>query len=167
MRRTLLSALLLGLIACGSLPQNGLARAQQSAQEFNMDSRFGRAEMVLERVAPAVREQYAAQHRAWGNDVHIADVEIAGLKAKDEHDVKVFVHVSWYRAEQQELRGTTLEQTWRDKLTPDWELVAEKRVDGDVGLLGEAIVYAAPDGPKRPAQFPTIRLGQGEAAGAD
>jgi hypothetical protein len=147
MRRILLPAIVLGLPACGSLPQNGLARAQQSAQEFNMDSRFGRTEMVLERVAPAAREQYGVQHRAWGNDVHIADVEIAGLKAKDEHEVKVFVHVSWYRA--------------------DWELVAEKRVDGDVGLLGEAIVYAAPDTPKRPAQFPTIRLGKGEATGTD
>jgi hypothetical protein len=165
--RRILPAILLGLAACGALPPNGLARAQQSAQEFNMDSRFGRAEMVLERIAPAEREQYALQHRAWGNDIHLADVEIAGLKAKDDHEVKVFVHVSWYRAEQQELRATTLEQTWRDKLTPDWELVAEKRIDGDVGLLGESIVYAAPEAPKRPAQFPTIRLGQGEPAGAD
>jgi hypothetical protein len=160
MRLHIVGLSVLGLAACGSLPQNGIARAQQSAQEFNMDTRFGRTEMVLERVAPSEREEYALHHRAWGADLRVADVEIAGMKAKNDHEVNVFVHVSWYRNDQQELRGTTLEQTWRDKVT-DWELVAEKRVDGDVGLLGEAIVYAAPDTSRPPARFPTIRLGQG------
>jgi hypothetical protein len=157
MRTVLLSLFLAG---CGAIPPGGIARAQQSAQEFNMDARFGRSEFVLERVAPAAREEYALHHRAWGTDVHIADVEMAGMRAKDEHEVKVLVRVSWYRGDQQELRGTTLEQVWRDKLI-DWELASEKRVDGDVGLLGEAIVYAEPEGPRKPSRFPTIRLGTG------
>jgi hypothetical protein len=167
MRRSFPVVFLAGLAACGALPPSGVARAQQSAQEFNSDSRFGRDELVLERVAPAAREQYTLQHRAWGNEVHVADVEIAGMKAKDDHEVKVFVRVSWYRAEQQELHGTTLEQTWHDKLTPDWELVAEKRVDGDFGLLGETVVREAPEAPKEPARFPTVVLGKGPAGSDD
>ncbi len=155
--RTILPCVLLS--ACGALPASGIARAQQSAQEFNVDARFGRTEFVLDRVAPAEREEYTQHHRAWGNEVRVADVEIAGMKAKDDHEVKFFVRVAWYRADQEELRATTLEQTWRDKIT-DWELVGEKRLEGDVGLIGEPVVYAAPDAPKRPAQFPTVRLGE-------
>jgi hypothetical protein len=148
------------LVGCGALPPTGVARAQQSAQEFNLDSRFGRTEYVLERVAPSARDEYAAHHRAWGNAVQVADIELAGMKAKSDREVNILVRVAWYRADQQELRATTLEQTWRDKIT-DWELVGEKRIDGDLGLLGEPIVYAAPDAPRAPAQFPTIRLGNG------
>jgi hypothetical protein len=51
-----------------------------------------------------------------------------------------------------------LEQHWHDK-PAGWQLVAERRVEGDVGLLGEAIVYESPSAPRPPAQFPTIRLG--------
>jgi hypothetical protein len=160
MRTVVLSVPLL-LAGCGAIPPGGIARAQQSAQEFNMDARFGRSDFVLERVAPAAREDYATHHRAWGTEVHVADVEMAGMRAKNEHEVKVLVRVSWYRGDQQELRGTTLEQVWHDKLM-DWELVSEKRVDGDVGLLGEAIVYAEPEGARKPARFPTIRLGAGD-----
>jgi hypothetical protein len=72
--------------------------------------------------------------------------------------VDIIVHVSWYRPEQQELRNTTLQQQWRAKVT-GWELVGEKRVDGDIGLLGEAVVLQGPVELKQPSQFPTIRLG--------
>jgi hypothetical protein len=154
------------LAGCGAIPPGGIALAQQSAQDFNLDARFGRTDFILPRIAPAAREQYTLQHRGWGAEIRIADIELAGTKPKDDHEVKFFVRVAWYRADQQELRATTLEQTWHDKLT-DWELVSEKRADGDIGLLGEPIVFAAPDAPKSPARFPTIRLGSGDGLAPD
>jgi hypothetical protein len=65
--------------------------------------------------------------------------------------------VAWYRPEQQELRLTTLKQGWRNQ--NGWQLVAEQCVEGDVGLLGEPVVYQAPEEVRSPAQFPTVRLG--------
>jgi hypothetical protein len=144
-------------VGCPAAP-TPLARAQQTAQEFNLDSRFGRGEQVIDRVAPAAREEYASHHRGWGTGLRVADVELAGMRARGEHDIDVLVRVAWYKLEDQELRTTTLEQSWHDK-PEGWQLVAERRVEGDIGLLGEPIVYAAPAVPRSPARFPTIRLG--------
>ena len=156
-----LSLALAPLLAACPAPTTGLAAAQQQAQSFNLDARFGRNEIVLDQVSPAEREEFAMHHRAWGLAIRVADVEIAGMKAHGDKDVDIVVHVSWYRPEQQELRSTTLQQAWHAK-TDGWQLVGEKRVDGDIGLLGEAVVMEAPTAPKAPSQFPTIRLGGGE-----
>jgi hypothetical protein len=148
-------AVALGLTGCPA-PPNALARAQQTAQEFNLDSRLGHGEASLDRVAPEARERYGAQHRTWGTSVRVVDVEILGMRAQSEHDAKALVRVSWYRPEDEELRSTTVEQTWNDKAT-GWQLVQERRVEGEMGLLGEAVLYQNPDA-RRPAQFPTVRL---------
>lgn len=163
MRPAILAALgaLLALSAC-ALPPTGLAQAQQTAQAFNMDARFGRNEMVLDQIAPAARDEFALHHRAWGSGIQVADIELAGMKAHGDKEVEILVHVGWYRPAQQELRSTILQQAWRAK-TNGWELVGEKRVDGDIGLLGETVVFQEPTTPRRPSQFPTIRLGGGEA----
>ena len=94
-------------------------------------------ELTLEHVAPAARDSFAARHRAWGSGVRIADLELAGIRSRGEHDLCVFVRIAWYRPEEQELRTTTVQQDWHD--TGGWQLMAEQRVDGDVGLLGEAV----------------------------
>jgi hypothetical protein len=78
------------------------------------------------------------------------------MKLHGDHEVEVLVHVAWYTLSQQELRSTTLKQSWKDK--SGWMLVAEERVEGDYGLLGEPVVVAAPDVERPPAQFPTVRL---------
>jgi hypothetical protein len=147
--------LALALSGCPA-PPNSLARAQQTAQEFNLDSRLGHGELSLDRVAPEARERYTAQHRGWGTNVRVVDVEILGMRAESEHDAKALVRVSWYRPEDEELRSTTVEQTWNDKAT-GWQLVLERRVEGEMGLLGEPVLYQNPDA-RRPAQFPTVRL---------
>jgi hypothetical protein len=148
------------LVAC-SAPLTGMAQAQQTAQAFNMDARFGRSQLVLDQIAPAARDEYSLRHRDWGAAIRVADVELAGMKSNGDKQVDIVVRVAWYRPEQQELRSTTLEQAWRAKLE-GWELVGEKRVDGDVGLLGEAVVYQGPSEPPRPSQFPTVRLTGGD-----
>jgi hypothetical protein len=143
-------------------PPTALARAQQTAQEFNQDARFGRSEMMMEHVAAAARDDFAAHHRGWGTKVRVADLEMAGVRARGDHELEVVVRVAWYRPEEQELRTTTLQQSWRDK--DGWQLVEEIRLDGDVGLLGEQVVYQGPATTRLPAQFPTVRLGGGPSA---
>ncbi len=156
---------LVALAACGALPTTGLANAQQTAQNFNMDARFGRNEYVLDKVAPESRDEYMQHHRAWGTSIRVADVELGTMRPRPgEKDVDMLVHVAWYRPEQQELRSTTLKQTWHSKGVDTWQLVGESRVDGDYGLLGEAVFFAPSTAPHPPAQFPTIRLGDGESA---
>jgi hypothetical protein len=148
------------LVSACAMPPTGAQRAHQTAQDFNLDSRFGRNELVLPRVDPAARDEYALHHRAWGTGVRVADIEMMGMKPHGDADVDVFIHVSWYRMEEQDLRSTTLKQSWHSK-SDAWMLVSEKRMDGDVGLLGEAIVVQSPDTPRSLPQFPTIRLGEG------
>jgi hypothetical protein len=146
---------LIGVIGCSALP-NPMARAQEAVQEFNTNTRYGRNETALEHVAPAARDAFLSHHHAWGSNVQIADVELDGLHRKSDHDAEVTVHVSWYRPEEQDLRTTTLKQTWHDQ--NGWKLTAEQRIEGDVGLLGEAVVFQAPPEPKSTPQFPTVRL---------
>ena len=65
-------------------------------------------------------------------------------------------HLAWYRPEEQLLRTTTVEQTWREG--SGWQLLSEKRLDGDVGLLGEKVVYVVPYDQGPPPQFKTVHL---------
>jgi hypothetical protein len=144
------------------MPPSGAAQAQEAAQELNVNTRFGRMEMAIERVAVKEREAWLATHKAWGGKIHIADVEMAGVKAKGDEEAEVIVRVAWYLAEQLELRSTTLKQHWKD-VNGDMMLVGETRIDGDLGLLGEKIppppAAASDDAqPKEPARFPTIRI---------
>jgi len=139
------------------MPPTPIAKARETTQEFNLDTRFGRTDSAMERVAPKARDDYAAHHRGWGSSVRIAEVEVAGLKPKGDHDCEVYVRVEWYRPDQQELLTTTLEQTWHDDA--GWRLVEERRLDGDVGLLGETVVVEAPTTARPPARFETIRIG--------
>jgi len=138
------------------MPETPLARAQQTVQEFNVDSRFGRSELLIEHVAPDARDKFVLQHRGWGASVRVADVEIDGMRPHGDHDVDVLVRVAWYRPEDQLLRSTTLRQSWRDR-PGGWKLVDEQRVDGEAGLLGEPVLYEAPAA-HPPARFPTVRL---------
>ena len=157
MRRTPCLALAAALSACAA-PPGALAQAQQAAQELNLDARFGRTELAIEHVAASARDEFAAHHRGWGTSVRVADVELAGMHARGAHDVDVVVRVAWYRPEQEELRVTTLSQRWHE--AGSWQLVDERRLEGDAGLLGEPVVYLEPPAEARgPTQFPTVRLG--------
>jgi hypothetical protein len=158
MRPTITVAVAFAAAVAGCAPPPGpVASAQEAAQELNLDIRFGRAEIAMDHVAADARQEFSTHHRGWGTSVRIADVELAGMHAHVDHEVEILVRVAWYRPEEQELRTTTLKQTWRDD--HGWQLTAEQRRDGDVGLLGEPVVYEAPSGTRSAAQFPTVRLG--------
>ncbi len=159
MRATIVLAVLTApLFACPA-PMTAIARAQDTAQEFNLNTRFGRNEIAIESVAASAREQFAAHHRGWGTSVRLADVEVSGIHSTGDANVDVIVRATWYRPEEEELRTTTLKQKWHDQ--NGWQLVGEERMDGDVGLLGEVVVYQAPSERREPTQFPTVRLGGG------
>jgi len=158
MRQRIALAFALVAPACSS-PLGPVMTAQQAAQEFNMDARFGRGEVSVDRLDPAIREEYAAHHHGWGTTVRLADVEIAGSRPKGDHDMDVFVRFAWYRTNDEELRSTTVRQEWREKVG-NWQLASEQRIDGDVGLLGEPIVYQAPPDEPQHRIFPSVTLGQ-------
>lgn len=131
--------------------------------ELNLNTRFGRMEIAAEQVSPPARDQFFQTRRAWGGPIRIADYELAGLKMQGDEKAEVYVKIAWYRVAEGDLRTSTLKQKWQ-AFKGDWKLVEEARLDGDVGLLGEAVPDPMPSFPRR-QQFPTIRLGQGPAPG--
>ena len=147
------------IAGCAAAP-TGAARAQNAAQELNLNARFGRMELAMESVAPAQREAFADRRRAWGGRVRIADAELAGVRLSGKEEALVSVRVSWYLLDDQELRTTTIRQSWHDN-HGDWLLEREERLDGDAGLLGDPIPRAESTEP-RPTQFPTVRLGRND-----
>ncbi len=166
--RTVVLGLVL-LTGCAA-PTAG-AKLQEASQELNINARFGRMEMAVERVAQKNREQWLRNHRGWGGKIRVVDVETAGTRmatTKDkEAEAEVTVRVSWFRMEEQDLRQTTLRQKWKD-INGDWQLVDEAKVEGDPGLLGEppdpsearAPAAGASGEPAKPKpRFPTIRIG--------
>ena len=148
-------------LGCPLGGQSKPARAQEAALELNLNARFGRMEMAAEHVAPKARDQFFDRRKAWGGSVRVADYDMTGLKMHGEDDAETFVKVAWYRANEGDLRVTTLKQKWHD-FKGDWKLTEEMRIDGDLGLLGEAPAPStgAPAAPKR-SQFPTVYLGSG------
>jgi hypothetical protein len=158
------SLLAASTMACGLVGQSKPAMAQEAALELNLNARFGRMEMAAEHVAPKARDQFFDRRRAWGGSVRIADYDMTGLKMKGEDDAETCVKIAWYRANEGDLRVTTLKQKWHSDAKGDWKLTEEQRLDGDLGLLGEppVPVTATTEAPKR-SQFPTIYLGGGGA----
>jgi hypothetical protein len=161
--RTAFVALALVLVACGVLPSSG-AKLQEASQEHNVNARFGRLEMAVERVDPKEREQWARRHAGWGNKVRIADTETSGTRLVSQTEGEVMVRVAWYRPDEQELHVTTIKQKWKD-VNGEWKLVDEARVEGEPGLIGDAVIVAPPSSaepstaPPKRKTFPTIRIG--------
>jgi hypothetical protein len=162
MRKALVTALAVPFLLCGCPlgQQAPAARAQEAASDFNLNTRFGRMELAAEQVSAKGRDGFLQRRRAWGGKIRVADYELQGLKMKGDDDADVYVKVAWTRVDEGDLRVTTLQQRWHS-YKGDWKLDDEKRVDGDVGLLGEAVPASAAPAAPRNAQFPTIRLGAG------
>ena len=158
-------------LGCPLGGQSKPARAQEAALELNMNARFGRMEIAAERVAPKARDAFFDRRKGWGGTIRVADYDLTGLRMQGEDDAETFVKVAWYRANQPDLRVTTLKQKWHD-FKGDWKLTEEQRLDGDVGLLGEATPAAPVPANGEPAtaprrqQFPTIYLGSGNGTEA-
>jgi hypothetical protein len=149
--------LFLLVVACGGM-QSQAAKAQEAAQNLNMDARLGRLEFALEHVDKKDRENFTKVHTQWSSKIRIVDSEITSFKmAKDDDAADVDVQVSWYRPESGDLHVTVLHQKWH-VISGDWFLASEERSDGDTGLLGERVVVEQPDTPAPKAQFQSVRI---------
>lgn len=159
MRRIAL-VLLPFMVACAG--QSRPARMQEAATELNLNARFGRMELASERVAPQGRPAFFGHRKVWGNRVRIVDSELVGVKfEKDESEAQASVRIAWQPVDDGDMRTTTVRQTFKDMRT-GWYMIAEERLEGDIGLFGEkpeAPVDAPPAVPRK-TKFDTIRLGQ-------
>ncbi|HMJ11469.1 MAG TPA: hypothetical protein VK524_08670 [Polyangiaceae bacterium] len=153
------AAALLLLAALGSsgclAPQTPAARATDAARELNLAARFGRMDVAIGHTASGARGQFLERRTAWGKELRVLDVELAGLSMSDPRQATVLVDVAWTRMSEGSLRSTRIAQTWRDD--EGWQLVREQRIAGDIGLFGEQVVLHHPEA--RDAHFPskTIR----------
>jgi hypothetical protein len=145
------------LLACGGIGTPA-SHAQEAAQNIAENERFGRIELVLEKVSPGERPDFVRSHSAWGGRITIADTELGNFHMTGTEDAELNMRVTWYDASNQELRSTLLRQRWHGPKGA-WMLTAEERIDGDFGLLGEKVVVQAPDEAPTHAQFPTVRIG--------
>jgi hypothetical protein len=166
MRKALLGLVLLSLAGCPS--QTPPARAQEAASELNTNQRFGRMELVAERVSEPSREKFFERRKAWGSKIQIADSEVMGFKMKGDDQAEIMLRIAWYKVDEGDLHATTIKQSWKD-FRGSWKLIGEERTDGELGLFGDApppdpsakTVSAFPSAPKK-SRFATIRLGQGD-----
>lgn len=138
-------------------------RSQQvvdAARELNMAARFGRMDLAVSRTHGGLRKAFLERRSEWGKEVRVVDVQLSGLEMKDENNAMLHVDVAWVRQRESVLRNTRLAQRWEDRGKGGWMLVREKRVAGDMGLLGDAVANeTAEKAPSGDVHFPskTIR----------
>ncbi len=145
------------LLACGGI-SSPASHAQEAAQNVAENERFGRMELVLQRVVPTAHAEFIKAHSNWGNRITIADCELGNFQMPGKEEATFDLRVTWYDAIQPELRTTLLRQKWKS-VKGEWLMTAEDRVDGDFGLVGEKVVTQAPETAPTHAQFKTVRIG--------
>jgi hypothetical protein len=145
------------VLACGGV-SSPASKCQEAAQNITENERFGRVELVLQRVAPAAKAEFIKAHTQWGGRITIADTELGNFQMPGKEDATFDLRVTWYDSADQELRSTLLRQKWHST-KGEWLLTSEDRVDGDVGLVGEKVLVQAPDEAPVHAQFKTVRIG--------
>lgn len=136
---------LLGLLTGACLmPPPPAERVSNAARELNVAARFGRMDIALELTADAWRSQFLKSRTEWGRSVRVLDVELAGFSMPERDRARIEVDYAWSRSDEGVLRSTRVAQEWRD-VGGGFRMVSERRIAGDVGLLGEP-------SPPQPAQ---------------
>jgi hypothetical protein len=155
----LLAASLLLLGGCMA-PPSPAERITEAAMALNVAARFNQLDVAVARAAKTERSEFMRRHAAWGQSLRIVDVEMASLSLPDSDRAVVLVDYAWVRNDEGTMRATRVEQHWKDDA--GWHLVRERRLSGDVGLLGEPMPAAAP--PRPDAQFATRTIHEDGAA---
>ena len=144
----------LGLVVAGCLgPPPASERATDAARELNVATRFGRMDIAMGRTASGARDDFAKRRAAWGAEIRIVDVELAGMSMPDSSHALIQVDYAWVRMSEGTLRSTRVAQNWETK-KGEWQLEREHREAGDIGLFGEPMPVSAPL-PRHDAQFAT------------
>jgi hypothetical protein len=128
------------------------------ARDVNVATRFGRMDVAMEHTAESHRVEFMRTRADWGTELRVLDVELSKMELKTPESAEVFVDVNWVRMDEGLLRSTRLKQHWQNSGN-DWQLDAEERLSGDVGLLGEQVVVLRPETP-RDVHFPVKTLQQ-------
>jgi hypothetical protein len=144
-------AALLATSAGCMTPPSPAERVTDTAMALNVAARFNQLDVAVSHTSAAFRPDFMKRHAAWGQTLRIVDVEMASLSLPDSDHAVVLVDYAWIRNTEGTMRATRVEQTWKDDA--GWHLVREKRVGGDVGLLGEPMPEAPPPAPDK--QFAT------------
>lgn len=151
--------LALGAVGCVT-PPGPAERATDAAMALNVAARFNQLDVAVARAASAERPSFMKRHAAWGQSLRIVDVEMASLSLPASDRAVVLVDYAWIRSDEGTMRATRVEQEWKDD--GGFHLVRERRVAGDVGLLGEPMPPQAPRGPDK--QFATRVIHEDGAA---
>ncbi|MEO8184258.1 MAG: hypothetical protein ABI895_36015 [Deltaproteobacteria bacterium] len=130
-------------------------RISDIARDVNVATRFGRMDVAMEHTSDAHRAKFMSARADWGREIRVLDVEVSKLELKTADSAEVFVDVNWVRMDDSTLRSTRVKQHWQHD--SDWQIDAEERLSGDIGLLGENVVVLRPDAP-RDVHFPVKTL---------
>jgi len=138
MLATLLLWLTTAVTGCFA-PMSPVQRVSDSARDLNVATRFGKMDLVASHVDPSFRSDFMARRAQWGRDLRLVDLELAGIQVQDSTHALVLIDVSWVPLRDGILRGTRVEQRWRDD-GRGWKVIGEQRQGGDTGLFGELLV---------------------------
>jgi hypothetical protein len=141
-------------------PPSPAERVTDAAMALNIAARFNQLDVAVSHASSKERPEFMKRHAAWGQSLRIVDVEMASLSLPESDRALVLVDYAWIRNTEGNMRATGVEETWNDDA--GWHLVAEKRVAGDIGLLGEAVPDAPPPQPDK--QFATRTIHEDGAA---
>lgn len=152
MRRALVvgSLVFAGCIA----PPSPVERLNNAAYEMNTATRFGRMDVAVGHVSPALQEDFMRRHGAWGRGLRILDVELNGLRLLTPETAEVNLAISWHRPTEMTMRVSMVAQKWT-RHDGDWTLSEELRVGGSDGLFAELDTDVAPGDPPPLGQITT------------
>jgi hypothetical protein len=156
---SLVAVVSLGLGACMT-PPTPAERITDAAMALNVAARFNQLDVAVARAAAIDRPNFMKRHAAWGQTLRVVDVEMASLTLPESDRAVVLVDYAWVRNTEGTMRATRVEQHWKDDA--GWHLVSEKRLAGDLGLLGEPLPDAPPPQPDK--QFATRTIHEDGAA---
>jgi hypothetical protein len=164
MRRSLLALAAISLWGCQLIdnigPQNRLA---DQVHGLNDEVRWGRVDLASQRVASAHRAAFLAQHRGWGGDIRIADVDVTNLEfLREGGGAASIVSYAWIDERTMELRSTSVRQRW----VADGEgflLAGEEILGGEAELLDGAPLATGEDD----AAGDDVSTSGGESPGAE
>ena len=141
MRTSLLRVLAL-LIPCALFGCNTLANASpnrkisDTVHDMNDQARWGRMGDASQYVERTYRGTYLSNHRGWGSQIQLADVEVVQVQMSNDGELATaFVTYSWYGTDAMTLHQSVVRQRWV-ATKEAYTLVSEAIVQGDAQLLG-------------------------------
>ncbi len=148
----------LAVVACTALsvaclgPASPSGKVADAARELNLAARFGRMDVAVALTAPAARQAFLERRSLWGAMIRVVDLDMVGLEMSTTSEATVLLDYSWTRNDRGVLNRTRIEQRWREN-GGTWQLVRERRLNGDFGLFGEGAEEKRP--PHEDVHFPT------------